>query len=196
MSIEEQSGREEDARASLLIGRMAMGDERALDELYAQFGAVLFGLLLRMLRDRGAAEEVLQDVFVKAFAKAADYSMAEGRPYTWLVTIARRKAIDALRRRRDVHFPLEGGEQVAVAADTATMDGQADTQIAHDFDSLLPLLQGLGSPRRELLELAYLGGFSQRELAGKFGLPLGTVKSELRRGMMELRQKFLRRHDG
>jgi RNA polymerase sigma-70 factor, ECF subfamily len=159
------------------LERVVARDPTALGELYDQHSRLLFGLILRILKDRGQAEEVLQEVFVQAWTRAGTYNLRLGSPAGWLVGIARNRAIDRLRansvRVRAVDAvpeppPVETPERSAAAGER-----RRDVQRA---------LDALPSVQRELIELAYFFGFTHSELAARFNLPLGTVKRASARG--------------
>ncbi len=161
---------------------MAARDSSALAELYDEHSRLLFGLILRILKDRGEAEEVLQEVFVQAWTRAGTYNLQLGSPVGWLVGIARNRAIDRLRsnsvRVRTLEaapepFPVETPEGTA-----AVGEKRRDVQRA---------LDALPTDQRELIEMAYFLGFTHSELAARFNLPLGTVKTRIRTGMLALR---------
>jgi RNA polymerase sigma-70 factor, ECF subfamily len=164
------------------IERVVARDPAALGELYDEHSRLLFGLILRILKDRGEAEEVLQDVFVQAWTRASTYNLQLGSPVGWLVGIARNRAIDRLRsnsvRVRTVDAvpeppPVETPELSATAGEK-----RRDVQRA---------LDALPGEQRELIEMAYFLGFTHAELAARFNLPLGTVKMRIRTGMLSLR---------
>jgi RNA polymerase sigma-70 factor (ECF subfamily) len=176
----------EDAHADiLLIERIVARDERAIADLYDRHNRLLFGLVLRILRDRSEAEEVLQEVFVLVWTRAETYNVALGSPAAWLVRVARNRAIDRLRanavRLRAVESaplptPPENPETRASVSEQQRAVGRA-------LDTLPP-------DQRELIEQAYFLGLTQSELAARFKLPLGTVKTRIRSGMQALRQRL------
>jgi RNA polymerase sigma-70 factor, ECF subfamily len=168
-----------------LLNRIVSRDSSAVGELYDRHGRLLYGLILRVLRDRGEAEEVLQEVFVQVWMRAETYNVALGSPAAWLVRIARNRAIDRLRansvRTRTVEAtpqppPVESPEA------RAAMNEQ-QRAVARALDALPP-------EQRQLIECAYFQGLTQSELAERFGLPLGTVKTRVRTGMMTLKREL------
>jgi RNA polymerase sigma-70 factor (ECF subfamily) len=179
-------GASDDARADIaLLGRVIARDGRAIGELYDRHSRLLYGLILRILRNRSEAEEVLQEVFVQVWTRADTYNVELGAPVAWLVRIARNRAIDQIRsnsvRARTVGAtplppPVETPEARAVMS-------EQQRAIARALDTL-PLEQ------RELIEHAYFQGLTQSELAERFHLPLGTVKTRVRTGMMTLRREL------
>jgi RNA polymerase sigma-70 factor (ECF subfamily) len=176
----------DDARADIaLLNRVIARDGRAIGELYDRHSRLLYGLILRILRDRGEAEEVLQEVFVQVWTRADTYNVELGAPIAWLVRIARNRAIDQLRtnsvRARTLEAtplppPVETPETRAVMS-------EQQRAVARALDTL-------PSEQRELIEHAYFQGLTQSELAERFHLPLGTVKTRVRTGMMTLRREL------
>ncbi|TPJ35070.1 sigma-70 family RNA polymerase sigma factor [Mesorhizobium sp. B2-8-3] len=169
---------------SKLIVRTSMKDRAAFDLLYKQTSAKLFGVCLRVLRDRGDAEEALQEVFVKIWMKADRFAVSDLSPISWLVAVARNHAIDRIRARRspsanidtafDVADPTPGPEAMAVAA------GEAE-RIYHCLDEL-------EQDRAAAVRGAYLSGESYAELAERFKVPLNTMRTWLRRSLLKLRE--------
>jgi RNA polymerase sigma-70 factor (ECF subfamily) len=164
-----------------IAARLRAGDPRGLEELYAQHGAAVFGLLLRTVRDRATAEDLQQQVFTEAWRRGAQYDPDRAGLVTWLLTIARSRALDDLRRR--VPEPRDPASAVALA-DTASSDG-ADELV--DRWRLTALVQELPAQERALLRLRFHGGLSQSEIAERTGIPLGTVKTKMVRGLERLR---------
>lgn len=167
----------------LLLQRVQQRDQGALAQLYDDFSASLYGIVLRVLRgDEGFAQEALQDTFVKIWNNASGYDPSKGRPFTWMVNIARNTAIDRLRssdmkKARAIHS-LDG--HVYHLATEATQD-----QL--DGADMVKVLNGLKPEHRELIDMAYYQGYSQQEIADRTKIPLGTVKSRTRAALTELR---------
>jgi len=168
-----------------LIERIITRDAAAIGELYDRHSRLLYGLILRILRDRGEAEEVLQEAFLQVWNRAETYNAILGSPAAWLVRIARNRAIDRLRanqvRTRAVEAapesePVESPESVASATERQRAVARA--------------LCTLPREQRELIEQAYYHGLTQSELASRFRLPLGTVKTRIRTGMIALRREL------
>jgi RNA polymerase sigma-70 factor (ECF subfamily) len=167
-----------------LLDRVNARDGEALGELYDRHSRLLYGLVLRILRDAGEAEEVLQDVFVQVWKRAATFNADLGTPVAWLVRIARNRAIDRLRstsvraRTLDTPPPLPIESPEARAAVT-----EQQRAVARALDLL-------SADERQLLEHAYYLGLTQSELAERFGLPLGTVKTRMRTALVTLRREL------
>ena len=169
-----------------LLAQIGAGDRAAFREVYARYSGSLLALALRMLGDRSEAEEALQDVFVRIWHGASDYDARLSQPFTWAVTITRRVCIDRLRRRRrrpsTVSLP---------SADVLTGHERSPrtAAVAHDdADRVERALKSLPLERRDALELALYTELSHAEIAERLAQPLGTVKSWIRRGMLELRE--------
>ena len=166
-----------------LLERVARGDQGAVGELYDLHSHLLFGLLVRILKERGEAEEVLQEVFVQAWTRAHTYEPSRGTPAGWLCGIARNRAIDRLRARVRGARTLEGVEAPPPPATpealASTSERKRDVHLALDT---------LPHEQRELIERAYFSGATQSEMAADLGLPLGTVKTRVRAGLQTLRR--------
>lgn len=170
-----------------LIARCATGDAAALKALYNSTAAQLFGVLLRILVRRDLAQEALQDVFVSVWRNAKDYRPARGAVLTWMISIARHRAIDIKRdRRREVQF-ADPQDYVPEQIDFERSDLFAAAARDADVSRLKDCLQQLGAMQRNAVCLAYLNGLTHEEVAGVLAAPLGTVKSWVRRGLESLK---------
>jgi RNA polymerase sigma factor (sigma-70 family) len=170
---------------SAALARVAAGDRAALRMVYQDTSAKLFGVLLRILNDRSEAEDVLQDVYVTVWRKAAGFDAAKASPITWLVTIARNRAIDRLRatggsRRTE---PIEAADDVRDPA-PAAVEHLERTQEQH---RLARCLEELEARHAAAIRAAFLDGATYEELARRMSVPPGTMKSWIRRGLMKLR---------
>jgi RNA polymerase sigma-70 factor (ECF subfamily) len=165
---------------------MAGGDREAFAAFYDAFAPLAFGLIRRVLREPAEAEEVLQDVFWELWRSAAQYDPARGTPAAWVVTRARSRAIDKLRtvRKRDeVHVErLESMGEGSVEGPA----GDPAAQVA-DRQLVTGALARLVPAQREVVELAYFGGLTHTEIAGRLRQPLGTVKTRMRIALQTLR---------
>ncbi|MDT5293151.1 MAG: polymerase sigma-70 factor, subfamily [Acidobacteriota bacterium] len=173
-----------------LLRATARGDESAFASIYDHYSPILFGLLLRILRSRSEAEDVLQEVFLQVWQQARSFDAARGRAFTWLVTLARSRAIDRLRavdsRERaaqrsseDVPPAQQQRQQGAEWADDAAIR-------AERAEAVQGALAELPEEQRQVLVLAYLDGMSQSEIAAAKNQPLGTVKTRTRSGLKKL----------
>ena len=181
--------RQEDSRADAaldiaILERIVRRDERAVGELYDRHHRLLFGLILRILRDRSESEEVLQEVFMQVWTRAATYNVALGSPAGWLVRIARNRAIDRLRANT---VRLRAVEEAPPPVD-ATVTPEVQATQSEQQRAVAGALDALPPDQRVLIEQAYFLGLTQSELAERFKLPLGTVKTRIRTGMLALRE--------
>lgn len=165
------------------LTRVGQGDRAALEELYRRASAKLFGVILRILRDKGEAEEVLQEVFVTIWRRADTYEPAKGAALTWMAAIARNRAIDRLRSRKDRSAPIEDA-----AALPDPTPGAVDLLEADDrYRKLADCLHGLEPRTAAVIRQAFFDGSTYEALAKQTDTPLGTMKSRIRRGLMALR---------
>lgn len=167
-----------------LLSSVAAGDENALIELYDSHRRILFGLIIRILRNHAEAEDVLQEVFVQIWKQAGAFDQSRGKAVTWLATIARSRAIDRLR--------LLGSRERTVQQATAqtielTSNAIEDAICSRRSKLVRAALRELPEEQRKLLLMAYFEGHSQSEIAERTKTPLGTVKTRIRDGMTKLR---------
>jgi len=167
-----------------LLHAVARGDEVALARLYDGYRLTLFGLLMRILNSRQEAEDVLQDVFLQVWNRAADFDEARGRPFTWLVTLARSRAIDRLRALGSRERVVQNAAREIVEESS---DATEDAIRAEESQVVRHALNELPQEQRHALELAYFEGLTQSEIASRLQTPLGTVKTRMRSGMTRLR---------
>lgn len=167
-----------------LLGRVAQRDRAAFAQVYRVTSAKLFGIILRILHRRDIADEVLQEVYVKIWDRAADYDPRMASPITWMATIARNRALDEIRRKKP-----ESIEDHPELLDVATDEASALTNVMRSEDGrrLADCLTRLEEPRRQMVVLAYCDGLSRDELAEKYGQPVNTIKTWLRRSLAQLK---------
>jgi RNA polymerase sigma factor (sigma-70 family) len=172
-----------DLTDELLMVRMTLGDADALTTFVRRFHARVYGLALSVVGDPGLAEEVAQDAFLRTWRQAATYDPRRARVATWLLTITRNLAVDAIRARRDL--PVDPGRLMGTLA----------TRVEHAaYDTGTPQLRaGLRSlpaeqARTVMLAVGY--GWTAREIADRDGIPLGTAKTRIRRGLARLRREL------
>lgn len=175
-----------------LMAMIGEGRAEALESLYDRYAGPSYSLALRILGDRGAAEEVVQDTFVAAWRRSETYNPESGRVYSWLLGITRNRAIDELRRRSG---PTRGGGVQSLLPGEASgllRDPDASVSEAAWVSEVRSFIGGalekLPKDQREVLEMAYLGGLTQREIAERTGTPLGTVKTRTRLALKKLRK--------
>jgi RNA polymerase sigma-70 factor (ECF subfamily) len=174
-----------DARLQELLGGCAARDPAALKQLYTLSSPVVFACLTRMLRRRSVAEEALQDVFIAVWQRADQFRADRARALTWIVSIARYKAIDLLRRER--FAPLLVADPLDLEAGDDAAESDESVSFATEEALLEKCLRLLTATQRRCLDLAFVGGHSHDEVARVMGSPLGTVKSWIRRGLSSLR---------
>ncbi|WP_349829459.1 ECF RNA polymerase sigma factor SigK [Brevibacterium litoralis] len=177
-------------RASLddLLARVALGDEDAFGALYDESSGLVFGLIKRVVRDPGLSEEVLQEVFIEVWQHATRYDAERGSARSWICTVAHRRAVDRVR-----------AAQASTARDLAqgikefqeSSDDVADTAVLKaDMERVLKALESLTQIQRDAIRLAYFGGYTHQEVAQLLQVPLGTVKTRIRDGMIILRDRL------
>ncbi|HYK21303.1 MAG TPA: sigma-70 family RNA polymerase sigma factor [Pyrinomonadaceae bacterium] len=177
--------RAQDVHDIELLKAIAVKDETALAMLYDRYRLILFGLLMRILNNREEAEDVLQELFLQVWRKAADFDQNRGRPFTWLVTLARSRGIDRLRTLSARERVAEAGaREVAEEISDAASDAFKSEQRGLVTDALAQLPDEQKRP----IMLAYFDGLTQSEIATRLGAPLGTVKTRMRTGLMKLRE--------
>jgi len=168
-----------------LLHAITRGDEQALAALYDRYRLILFGLILRILHDRPEAEDVLQEAFLQVWRRAGDFDESRGRVFTWLVTIARSRALDRLRV---LGSRARLADEVVAHAATADLGDAADDALKSEQGTIVrQALAELPEEQRRALLLAYFDGLTQTEISARLGEPLGTVKTRMRSGLIKLR---------
>ena len=172
-----------------LLARVALGDRTAFRRLYDATAPSLFGVALRIVRQRDRAEEVLQDAFVNAWNRAASYQAALSQPMTWLTAIVRNRALDELRSARQNADSMDDQEGEGVAAIEDTQPGPLGLlEQAADALAIRDCLDAIEGSQRQCLALVYYHGYSHSEVAAHVGSPIGSVKVWLRRGLDKLKR--------
>lgn len=167
------------------LARVSTGDHMALRQVYDRTSAKLFGICIRICRDREAAEEVLQEVYIAVWHRARSFDAQRASPITWLATIARNRAIDWVRAR-----PKVGTTTIEAADDVVDPGQSASEQIesADERDRILHCLDELDGRQSSAIRTAFFDGFTYSELADRESVPLGTMKSWIRRGLQALKK--------
>ena len=173
-----------DERLAALLSRAALGDRAAFSDLYRATRAKLFGVSLRIVRERPLAEEALQDSFVNIWNHAGDYARAKSAPLTWMTAIVRNRSLDIVRRAREE--PDVDGELTAALADEAVAPAR-DAEGRARAHSIRDCLAELDADARQTIALAFFHGLTHSELAAHLRRPIGTVKTHIRRGLVRLR---------
>lgn len=176
-----------------LMQSVASGDERAANLLYDRFGALVFKTARQVLPTRAESEDAVQEVFVRLWKTADRYDPARAKLVTWVMLLTRRHLIDRLRRKqvRPINLPLEG--------DPAGRDrtGPREAKAAEDLERrhvLIQRIEELPVLQQEVINRAYLKGFTLREVAEQLEVPIGTIKSALSRGLSRLRDRLADDH--
>lgn len=159
------------------------GDQGAMAELYDRYSSVVYAVALRVLGETGAAEDVLQEVFLQLWRKPGAFDAARGSLGSWLAVITRNRAIDSLRKRR----PETDIEDVVLSV-SPDLAGAAER--ARAAEKVRGVMGNMTPAQRSALEMAYWEGMSHSEIADKTGEPLGTVKTRIRAGLIALRKAF------
>ena len=175
-----------------LLARTAAGEEAAFAALYDRFAPGLFSMIVKMTHDEKEAEDVLQEGFAHIWRRAATYDAARSSPFTWAVMILRNKAIDRLRalRRRYIFIGEITSEAEEQSPDVRSASGPDDVFNPDQAALVRSAVATLPLEQRQAIEMAFLGGMTQNEIAESLRQPLGTIKARIRRGMLKLRQSL------
>lgn len=179
-----------------LLQRIVARDDAALASLYDRHSRLAYGVILRILRSTSDAEDVLQETFVRVWARADSYDAALGSPAAWLARIARNRAIDRLRARRvrsDISVePAAGadGETGQLPEPRTLSTPELALQDATTARALQTAMANLPDAQRELIQAAFFDGYTHSELSLRFGVPLGTVKTRIRTGLTAMRERL------
>jgi RNA polymerase sigma-70 factor (ECF subfamily) len=175
------------------MSRLQNGDKEALRLLYRKYERILFGLIISILKNREEAEDCLQEVFTQLWEKADQFDASRGSVYSFLVTMARNKAIDRTRSRA---FKDSGKEDHTISDSTFTPTSDKenphkDLEINERAKIVREALQKLNNKEQKVLQIAYFQGLSQSQISNKLDIPLGTVKYRMRQGMIKLRENLI-----
>ena len=185
--LERQTPEESQAE---LLRRIAAQDREALAQFYDEIVGVLFSTAIRILGDVLEAEEVVQDVFVQIWNKAATFDLALGAPFHWALGITRNRCIDRLRARKRRSFLLTGLAETA-AIDPVASGAAAESPLSADeLAAVRSAVASLPQEQRQAIEMAFFGGMTHIEIAETLSEPLGTIKARIRRGMLKLRESL------
>jgi RNA polymerase sigma-70 factor, ECF subfamily len=166
-----------------LVRRLKTGDQVAFAEMYDRYSGAINGVILRIVRDSEASQDVLQDTFVKVWKNIQSYDSTKGSFFTWMLNIARNASIDSLRKlKKEARTEIQN-------LDTAVGVQGAVHQNINSI-GLIALLDKLPDEQRLMIEYIYFNGYTQQEVADELGMPLGTVKTRTRLAMRELRKWF------
>jgi len=168
-----------------LLAAVAKGDEAAFARLYTATRAKLYGIVLRILRREDLADEVMQDAYLRIWRSAGQFDPLRASPITWMVAIARNRALDLLRRKTETSIEEEPEAMEAIAD---TPDPLARRELGDDLRRLLACIGRLDPERQRLVLLAYYNGWSREQLAEKLDRPVNTIKTWLRRSLLDIRE--------
>jgi RNA polymerase sigma-70 factor, ECF subfamily len=174
------------ATDATLVGRLADGDLVALDALYDRYARDVYAVAARSL-GRGPAEEVVQDVFVRVWKRAAQFDSRRGSGRAWIMAIARHRIVDEIRRRDRRHVAVNAIDDVLTGAEDPDADVEEEASTREQRVEVLRAVRALPEEQRRVILLAYFGGLTQSEIAAELGWPLGTVKKRTRLGLQKLR---------
>ena len=167
-----------------LIMRCSLRDRRAFRTLYERTSAKLYGVVLRILRDRAEAEEAIQEVYIKIWQRADRFVSGNYSPISWLVAVARNHALDILRARRPTNQDLDEAMEIADEGPSPeTLAGASE-----DGQRIEACMAQLEPDRAEAVKGAYLDGYSYEELAQRYSVPINTMRTWLRRSLIKLRE--------
>ncbi len=167
-----------------ILARVARGDAKAVRECIDEFGGLVWAIARRMARTRADAEDAVQEIFVDVWRSAERYDPAQGSEKVFITTIARRRLIDRMRRARMSHL-MDGEEALE---DVRWAEPGNDGEIRVDAERAAAVVARLRPEQRKVLRMGLLAGMTHSEIATATGMPLGTVKTQMRRGLIQVRQ--------
>lgn len=174
-----------------LVAAMARGDKNAMAALYDQLSGPLYSLAYRMLGDAGEAQDLTQDIFLQLWRTSATYEASRGSVFSWAVTLTRNRAIDRIRmRRRRAEILSTAAPELQPAAPAGESDSAATLWLREKTAAVRTALAELPVDQRQAIELAFFGGLTQQEIAGRLSEPLGTIKARIRRGLLKLKERL------
>jgi RNA polymerase sigma-70 factor (ECF subfamily) len=168
---------------AMLVSAIRSGDEQAMAQLYERYSPIVYSVALRVLGDTGAAEDVLQEVFMQLWRSPDVFDATRGSLPGWLAVITRNRAIDSLRKRR----PETDITDVVVSIEPDLIGG---AELSRALEKIREALAGMAPPQRSALEMAFFEGLTHAEIAEKTSEPLGTIKTRIRAGLLTLRKAF------
>ncbi len=166
-----------------LLQRVRQGDQSAMAEIFDRYGRAVYSVALRILKDTGHAEDVMQEIFLQIWRNSDSFVQGRGSLGAWLVVVARNRSIDLLRRRK----PVDSVDDVILAS-----SGNLASEVEHHamMEKVQKVLKDLPAEQQRSMELAFFEGLSHSEIAEKTGDPLGTVKTRIRLALITLRKAF------
>jgi len=191
-SLRPVSPADEAATDADLIARVKSGNSEALDEIYRRYASPVYSLVWKILQNPEESEDVALDVFWQIWRQAAAYDSSRGAPPAWIFTLARSRAIDRLRARHRKEDRTISFDDPAVVLDPLDQEATPDQVASYrqNRDLVREAMKVLSAPQREAVELAFFQGLTHVEIAEKLRLPLGTVKTRIRQGLIRLRRRL------
>ncbi len=178
----------EEVSKETLLERVAVGDKSAFSDLYDQFAPRVLGLIKRLLIDHAQSEEVAQEVFLEIWQSASRFDAKKGGASTWILTMAHRRAVDRIRASQSSR---DRDTKIGIRDYVSEYDNVSDTvEVTIEHERVKLALEQLTSLQRQAVTLAYYGGYSHSEVATMLSVPIGTVKTRLRDGMIRLRDEM------
>ncbi|CAA9554702.1 MAG: RNA polymerase ECF-type sigma factor [uncultured Thermomicrobiales bacterium] len=176
-----------------LVALVSNGNAAALEVLYDRYSRIVFSFAMRILQDRAAAEELLQEVFFRTWKQAHHFSAPRGSFVTWLLSITHNMAIDEIRRQKRRPQRADAADPVLMLSNVVDEQASVEDQAidGETRDRIVSAIGTLPLAQQTVIELAYFRGLSQREIAEELDQPLGTVKTRLRLGVRKLRESLM-----
>lgn len=189
VNVSSSDGTHKEISDEELMQRLFVRDRHAFEQLFERYGDLVYSTALRVLRDPHLAEDISQEIFVRLWRKPDSYVAERGRFLTWLISVTRNRAVDEVRARgRRQRYETASPEQQERELPAAeAIDPALSAQLAEHRRVVRAALADLPPEQRQVIELAYFGGFTQQEIADRLAQPLGTVKTRIRLGMQKLR---------
>lgn len=187
---QQPTGDDPGREAARLVAAMAKGDRDALARLYDQLSRPVYSLVYRLLGDAAEAQDVVQDIFLQVWRTAAEYETTRGSVFSWIVTLARNRAIDRLRMRRRRTELLEEAAPDLQPANGQAPDSADALGLREQAEAVRAALGRLPGDQKQAIELAYFGSLTQQEIAQRLNEPLGTIKARIRRGLLRLKSEL------
>ncbi len=191
-SIRPSTPAEEASQDTDLIARIREGSSEALEEIYRRYSSPVYSRVWKILQNPDESEDVALDVFLQIWRQAATYDASRGAPPAWIFTLARSRAIDRLRARHRKEDRTISFDDPRVILDPLDEEAAPDQVAAfrQNRDAMREAMRFLSVPQRQAVELAFFQGLTHVEIASKLGLPLGTVKTRIRQGLIRLRRRL------
>ncbi len=183
------SGADQAREQARLLAAMARGDKAALAALYDSLARPLYSLAFRVTNDATEAQDIVQDVFLQMWNKAANFDSSRGSVFGWAATLTRNRAIDRVRmRKRRSELLAEAAPDLQPAAPAGDSDSAGSLWVQEKAGAVRSALTRLAPEQQTAIELAFFSGLTQQEIAARLNEPLGTIKARIRRGLLKLRE--------